>query len=165
MHDVHGGVEDDALPAQRLQLRDRPVARARLAEDVPPAHGELVGADDETVGMPAGDDFGLAASQPADQVDGRFARERGFVDVRGGDRERHAQPLQQLLAIDGGRSQHQPQLAGRFPGAHRGAFPGVVPVQTSPTKTTIYALIVFDTGGVAASIRAPCRDPRPSPAT
>ena len=69
-HDVHGGVEHDAMSAQRFQLRDRAVARAGLAEHVPPAHGELVGADHEAVGVPPGDDFGLGARQPPDQVGG-----------------------------------------------------------------------------------------------
>ena len=84
--------------------------------------------------MPPGDDFGLGCA-PADSTRSTADSPGSgdLVDVRGGDRERHAQPLQQLLAIDGGGSQHQPEFPGALSGrSSRRLRAGALPATNKP---------------------------------
>jgi hypothetical protein len=88
--------KDDRLAAHRAQLRRRAFVVAGLADAAALEVGDLVGADDDGVGVARRDRFGLREREPRCGLRRRLAYPRVLVDPGGLDIEGQAQPRQQL---------------------------------------------------------------------
>jgi hypothetical protein len=100
-------MEDDALAAHRAQLCGGARMIAGFADGHAVEIGDLVGADDDRLGVEPGDRVGLGEGQPEREVARRLAGMRCFVHIGRAHLERQAQALQQLLAVSRCRGEHQ----------------------------------------------------------
>ena len=105
-------MEQDFAAAHRLQLRQRLVVRAGLADLQAVVGGDLVGADHErsvVVGEAGGDRAGFRLRKPQRGDFRRFAGERRFVDGGNDNIERNRAGVR---AVRGDRANSMPELGG-----------------------------------------------------
>ena len=88
--------------------------------------GDLIGADDDGLLVAGRDRVGLGQRQTKRSIGGRSPSQRRFVDARRDDRERQAQPLEQLAPIARGRGEDE------APGRHRAILHR--PLSTGPRR-------------------------------
>jgi hypothetical protein len=108
-------MEHDRLAGESVKLRDGPLMSAGLADRLPPTIGDLIGADDERVGLRFRDALGLGGGEPVRRRGRRFAGERGFVDIGRDCLEGEPEALEQHPPVARRRCKHEPA-----PGSSRG---------------------------------------------
>ncbi|MND94729.1 hypothetical protein D3C80_869560 [compost metagenome] len=92
-------IEGHAGAAGCAQLLAGALEGVRLAENLPVEGGDLVGADDQVLGVAAGEGAAFLFGQAADQSFGAFSRQRVFVDLRRLASERQVQALEQGATV------------------------------------------------------------------
>ena len=107
------GVEDDRLAGKLRELRDGALVRPGLSDRPPVAIGDLIRADDERIGMRAGDAAGLGFGEPERRRRRRLAGERRFVGARRHGDEGQAEALEQHPPIARRRGEHEPPARRR----------------------------------------------------
>ncbi|MNG05844.1 hypothetical protein D3C84_890570 [compost metagenome] len=99
------GKEGDMVAAGGEQLLASSFEGVRLAENLFAEHGDLVGADDQVLGVAGGQGLGFLPGQALDQLNGRLFGQALFVNIRGGPAEGQAQAFKQFAPVGRAGSQ------------------------------------------------------------